>query len=118
MRTETKTQRNITNVSLRNVVGAKKPARHWKEKGMRTQRETDLADEVERLTVDRDKWKVLFDKSLSTGLDLMEKITKLGADNELLGRLVVTVGDYQQYQDQETFEAMDNALAALKETTE
>ena len=46
------------------------------------------------------------------------KIERLTAENKLLERLVVTVGDYQQYQDQETFEAMDNALAALKETTE
>ncbi|TFH49296.1 MAG: hypothetical protein E4G89_05020 [Methanothrix sp.] len=42
------------------------------------------AAEIESLTVDHDKWKVLFDKSFSTGLDLMEKITKLEADNAKL----------------------------------
>lgn len=67
---------------------------------------------------EKQEWEDFFTKGIETIAGQRYEIERLTAENKLLERLVVTVGDYQQYQDQETFEAMDNALAALKETTE
>ncbi len=47
---------------------------------MRTQRETDLEEEIERLTTDRDEWERLWKKASVSVIDLQDEIEKLKED--------------------------------------